>query len=380
MNEKNRINQSIKGYKILIVDDQFPNIILLENILDLAGFKDVVSISDSKQALEKIEFHQPDILLLDLMMPDVSGFDILEALSVTSDSREYMPILVLTADTNPKSKEKALRMGASDFLTKPFDISEVTLRIQNLLTSKYLMNQLKDQNNLLEEKVKQRTEQLQKAKEEAEKNERKFRLLFDSNLDDINLFYLEESGPSNFFESNPASQAVLGYSKEELLNLNIIDIDTRLDERGYYEENIKKLLENGSHEFETIIRKKGGELRNMEVKANVFDLDGKMAVMNIYRDITERKKFIDAIINQNKALKEIAWIQSHVVRAPLARMMGVIHLIMDSDVEPQELTKFLKMILDSAFELDNIVRDISDKSSEAQKNQNHSNPLKTYEF
>lgn len=380
MNEKNRINQSIKGYKILIVDDQFPNIILLENILDLAGFKDVVSISDSKQALEKIEFHQPDILLLDLMMPDISGFDILEALSVTSDSREYMPILVLTADTNPKSKEKALRMGASDFLTKPFDISEVTLRIQNLLTSKYLMNQLKDQNNLLEEKVKQRTEQLQKAKEEAEKNERKFRLLFDSNLDDINLFYLEESGPSNFFESNPASQAVLGYSKEELLNLNIIDIDTRLDERGYYEENIKKLLENGSHEFETIIRKKGGELRNMEVKANVFDLDGKMAVMNIYRDITERKKFIDAIINQNKALKEIAWIQSHVVRAPLARMMGVIHLIMDSDVEPQELTKFLKMILDSAFELDNIVRDISDKSSEAQKNQNHSNPLKTYEF
>ena len=380
MNEKNRINQSIKGYKILIVDDQFPNIILLENILDLAGFKDVVSISDSKQALEKIELHQPDILLLDLMMPDISGFDILEALSVTSDTREYMPILVLTADTNPKSKEKALRMGASDFLTKPFDISEVTLRIQNLLTSKYLMNQLKDQNNLLEEKVKQRTEQLQKAKEEAEKNERKFRLLFDSNLDDINLFYLEESGPSNFFESNPASQAVLGYSKEELLNLNIIDIDTRLDERGYYEENIKKLLEKGSHEFETIIRKKGGELRNMEVKANVFDLDGKMAVMNIYRDITERKKFIDAIINQNKALKEIAWIQSHVVRAPLARMMGVIHLIMDSDVEPQELTKFLKMILDSAFELDNIVRDISDKSSEAQKNQYHSNPLKTYEF
>ena len=109
----------------------------------------------------------------------------------------------------------------------------------------------------------------------------------------------------------------------------------------------------------------------MEVKANVFELEGKKAVLNIYRDITDRIKFIEAILKQNRAFKEIAWIQSHVVRAPLARMMGVIHLINDMELEnkDEELVKFLKMILDSAFELDQIIREISEKTAEAQKNQ-----------
>ncbi len=372
MSEKNRIKESILKHKILIVDDQLPNIILLENILNLTGFNEILSTTDSTTALEKIETHKPDILLLDLMMPEVTGFDILAELEKTTESRDFMPVLVLTADTNPKSKEKALKLGASDFLTKPFDISEVSLRIQNLLTTKYLMDQLKNQNDHLEDLVKIRTEQLQTAKEEAERNEKKYRLLFDANLDDINLFYIDESGPSNFIETNPASEAVLGYTKEELLKLSISDIDTGMVDNEYFQEKLQKLLEKGSLEFETIIRKKNGELRNMEVKANVFELEGKTAVLNIYRDITDRIKFIEAILKQNRAFKEIAWIQSHVVRAPLARMMGVIHLLTDMDDlenKDPELYKFIKMILDSAFELDQIIREISEKTAEAQKNQ-----------
>ena len=172
MSEKNRIKESILKHKILIVDDQLPNIILLENILNLTGFNEILSTTDSTTALEKIETHKPDILLLDLMMPEVTGFDILAELEKTAETRDFMPVLVLTADTNPKSKEKALKLGASDFLTKPFDISEVSLRIQNLLTTKYLMDQLKNQNDHLEDLVTIRTEQLQTAKEEAEKNDR----------------------------------------------------------------------------------------------------------------------------------------------------------------------------------------------------------------
>jgi PAS domain S-box-containing protein len=372
MTEKNQIKESILHSSIFIVDDQIQNIILLEKILVLSGFKNIWSSTSPKDLLNHLQQTKPDLLLLDLMMPEISGFQILEELNQDSGRSEYFPVLVLTADTNPKSKEKALKLGASDFLTKPFDISEVTLRIQNLLTTKYLMDRLQDQNEWLELQVKNRTEELEKAKEEAERNEKKYRTLFDSNLDDINVFFLDESGPSNFIETNPASETILGYSKEELLNLSVKDLDVRISEPGYFEENVRKLLVSGSHEFETIIRKKNGELRNMEVKANLLELDGKTAVMNIYRDITERIKFVNAIINQNKALKEIAWIQSHVVRAPLARMMGVIHLLTDPEmeVENQELQKFLQMILDSAFELDNIIRDISDKSGEAQRNLN----------
>jgi transcriptional regulator with XRE-family HTH domain len=102
----------------------------------------------------------------------------------------------------------------------------------------------------------------------------------------------------------------------------------------------------------------------MEARANVFELEGKTAVLNIYRDITERIKFIDAIVNQNKALKEIAWIQSHVVRAPLARLMGVTQLLFETNYENKEgeLRTLIKTLMDSALELDQIIKEISEKT------------------
>jgi PAS domain S-box-containing protein len=217
---------------------------------------------------------------------------------------------------------------------------------------------------ILEEKVKIKTESLQLAKEEAEKNEQKFRLLFEANMDDINLFYLDKNGPSNFFESNAASETILGYTKEELLNLSVKDIDTQMSD-SYYEEKRKILVKNGSASFETTIRRKGGEIRNVEVRANLIELDGKPVVLNIYRDITDRIRYLEALVSQNKTLREIAWIQSHVVRAPLARLMAIIHLLQDIDNSLQkdpELENFLNMIIDSAFELDRIIRDISQKT------------------
>jgi PAS domain S-box-containing protein len=362
MIENIQIRQSILKSMIYIVDDHLQNVILLENILGTAGFENIWSTTDERDLIKQLEIEKPDILLLDLMMPYVSGYDILE--KIKEDEENFMPILVLTADTNPKSKERALKLGASDFLTKPFDLSEVILRIQNLLTTKFLMDRLQNQNVILEEKVKIKTEKLELAKEEAEKNEQKFRMLFEANMDDINLFYLNKNGPSNFFESNAASETILGYSKEELLNLSVKDIDTQMTE-SYYEEKRQKLLKNGSASFETTIRRKGGEIRNVEVRANLIELDGKPVVLNIYRDITDRIRYLEALVSQNKTLKEIAWIQSHVVRAPLARLMAIIHLLQDNDDSSQkdpELEEFLKMIINSAMELDKIIRDISQKT------------------
>jgi len=102
------------------------------------------------------EFH-PDILLLDLMMPHLSGFDIMQQLKETGLINGFMPILVLTADATSEAKKRALTEGASDFLTKPFDLNEVDLRIRNLLLTVYLMSQFRNQNHLLEEKVMERT-------------------------------------------------------------------------------------------------------------------------------------------------------------------------------------------------------------------------------
>lgn len=149
-NSKNIIKEILRS-NIFIVDDQLQNIILLENILHLSGFKNIWSTTDPKDLFEELDSTIPDILLLDLMMPEISGFDVLSKLRLPEFSKNSISVLVLTADTNPKSKVNALKLGASDFLTKPFDISEVTVRIQNMLITKYLVDQLNEPAELSKE-------------------------------------------------------------------------------------------------------------------------------------------------------------------------------------------------------------------------------------
>lgn len=231
------MNEDLKDARILIVDDTLANIEVLENLLMMKGYTNVKSISDSTQAMLTIKDFKPELILLDLMMPQVSGFDIMEEIKKDSADYSLMRILVLTADITHESKKKALSGGASDFLTKPFDLTEVDLRIRNLLYTVFLLSQLTNQNSILEEKVKERTIELEK-------------------------------------------------------NIAAIEI-------------------------------------------------------------------------QNKALREISWIQSHVVRAPLARMMGAISLLEikeDSGVSQEEI---MEIVITSANEIDKTVREISAKSTQA---------------
>jgi two-component system sensor histidine kinase/response regulator len=125
------MKEDLKDARILIIDDTLANIEVLENLLMMKGYTNVKSLSDSTQALSTIKEFEPELILLDLMMPQVSGFDIMEELKKVPSGFPLMRILVLTADITPESKKKALSGGASDFLTKPFDLTEVDLRIRN---------------------------------------------------------------------------------------------------------------------------------------------------------------------------------------------------------------------------------------------------------
>jgi len=144
------MKEDLKDARILIIDDTLANIEVLENLLMMKGFTNVKSISDSTQAILTIRDFKPELILLDLMMPQVSGFDIMDILKKETDTFSLMRILVLTADITSESKKKALSGGASDFLTKPFDLTEVDLRIKNLLYTVYLMSQLTNKNKILE--------------------------------------------------------------------------------------------------------------------------------------------------------------------------------------------------------------------------------------
>lgn len=229
------MNENLLDAKILIVDDQESNIEVLEDLLAMRNFSNIISTKDPRMVLQLVQTEKPDIILLDLMMPYLSGFDVMSLLKSEGLLNGYMPILVLTADATLETKKNALSAGASDFLTKPFNLSEVELRIKNLLFNVYLLTQLKNQNNLLEDKVNERT---------------------------------------------------------------------------------KELLQNN-----------------------------------------------ELIKQQNEQLKDIAWIQSHVVRAPLARLMGLVELLQlnetSEDLGKEQIVEF---IAQSANELDGIIRDITLKA------------------
>lgn len=148
--------------KILIIDDEPLNIALLEDVLSEAGYKQLKSVSDSRLALETCTTFAPDLILLDLMMPYVDGFSILQALRSAGDE-VFLPVIVLTADANEETKRAALGAGATDFLLKPLDHLEVLLRIANLLEMRRLHVQLDTQRAALEDALRERSLELREA-------------------------------------------------------------------------------------------------------------------------------------------------------------------------------------------------------------------------
>ena len=146
--------------KILIVDDEPANVRLLERLLAASGYPHVDSTTDSREAVGRYRAMEPDLVLLDLMMPHLDGIAVLGQLQAEIARDDYLPVLILTADVTLEAKRRALAAGASDFLTKPFEQTEVLLRIRNMLKTRQLYRALADQNRLLELIVRERTERL----------------------------------------------------------------------------------------------------------------------------------------------------------------------------------------------------------------------------
>lgn len=154
---------TLKEAQILLVDDDVSSTCLLANFLNRIGYSRLESINDSTDIFEIIEIFQPDLILLDLAMPNVTGFQVLEKLRGHRQSDEPIPVLVLTGDASSENKRRALAAGATDLLVKPFDVSEVSMRIRNLLQARFLRLEIQEQNQLLEHRVGERTAQLETA-------------------------------------------------------------------------------------------------------------------------------------------------------------------------------------------------------------------------
>lgn len=156
--------ESIERARILIVDDQPANVQLLEGLLAKVGYRQLRGTTNPRHVPALFVEFNPDLILLDLHMPDLDGFGVMEHLAALIPSDAYLPILVLTADINENVRRRALASGAHDFLLKPFDATEVWLRIANLLRTRFLHLQLARHNELLDQRVRERTQELEAAR------------------------------------------------------------------------------------------------------------------------------------------------------------------------------------------------------------------------
>ena len=175
---------------ILIVDDQEPNISLLKQLLIEAGYSNISATTNPQEVCALHRKHRFDLILLDLQMPVMDGFEVMAGLK-TNHADAYMPVIVLTAQ--PGHKLRALQAGAKDFISKPFDLLEIKTRIYNMLVVRFLYKKLENYNKLLEQTVLERTAELRES-------EARYRSLTELASDwyweqDENMKFTKVSGP-----------------------------------------------------------------------------------------------------------------------------------------------------------------------------------------
>jgi PAS domain S-box-containing protein len=151
---------AILAARILIVDDQEANVALLQGLLEEAHYTRVSSTMNSREVCRLHRKNSYDLILLDLQMPGMDGFEVIEGLRV-NEADGFLPVLVLTAQ--PAHKMRALQAGVRDFISKPFDLMEVKMRIRNALEVRLLYRQLDQMNSQLEETVRERTAELRES-------------------------------------------------------------------------------------------------------------------------------------------------------------------------------------------------------------------------
>jgi PAS domain S-box-containing protein len=219
-----RIDESeILHAGILIVDDQEANVSLIEQMLLEAGYDCVSSTSNPAEVCSLHRKNCYDLILLDLQMPGMDGFQVMEALK-TNDADAYLPVLVITAQ--PGHKLRALQSGARDFVSKPFDLIEVRTRIRNLLEVRLLYKELERYSRVLEQTVQERTAELRES-------EARYRSLTELACD----WYWEQDQTGNFTKVSGPVLDMLG------IRVGALAADERSVEEDGWDEGERKALQ-----------------------------------------------------------------------------------------------------------------------------------------
>jgi PAS domain S-box-containing protein len=326
-----------KEYKILIIEDNDGDYILVEDFLFEQIAAPVITRAKTYKAATEIlaEDCNFDVVLLDLSLPDKTGEALIKEIVACSN---YIPIIVLTGYADFDFGVKSLALGVSDYILKD-ELTAISLYKSIIYSSERKKSTLA----LLG-------------------SEKRYSDLFHLSplpmwVVDLNTF--------EFLDVNNAALKHYGYTHEEFLLLTLKNI------RPVEEiPNMVKMIAEGRKKPDqpasrlVIHQKRNGEIMNVELQIAPMLYKDRGASIVIATDITQRLNYVKAIEDQNKKLKEISWIQSHIIRAPLSRIMGLVPMITDIQ-DPTDREQMLGYLMLSANELDEVIKGITEKAHKA---------------
>ena len=317
-------------YRILVLEDNPGDLALIQDFLEETILQPYISQATSfGQGLRLLEEAQPpyDVVLLDLTLPDKSGEPLISEIIA---SHPELPVIVLTGYSDISFSVRSLSLGVADYLVKD-DLTAVSLY-------KSIVYNIERKKNLIR----------------LEESERRYSDLFHLSPQPM---WVYEHGSFRFLDVNNAAVGRYGYSREEFLDMSIVDIRP-LEETS----RMERILQGPYPQVHTYLqgihrhRTKNGEIIQVEQHSSAIPFKGKQAEVVLANDITERVNYIHAIELQNTRLREIGWMQSHTVRAPLTRMMSIVEMIRKHPVAGIDKSELLDHLMLSAQELDGIIR------------------------
>jgi PAS domain S-box-containing protein len=277
------------GQTVLIVDDTPANVGVLVDYLEDHGFRVVVA-QDGEEGLRRAQFAQPDLILLDVMMPGMDGFEACRRLKAVPECAD-IPVIFMTALADSAEKVNGFEVGAVDYVTKPFQIEEVLARVNTHLSLRAMQKQLQAQNEQLQQEIAVRLK--------TEADLRVTQLSVDHATDAI--FWLTPEGRISY--ANDAGCAILRHPREELLQMYLYDFEVGVT-REIWPQNWTAIKERRSTMMETRVRAKGGIVIPLEATVNYTEFGGREHAFVYARDISERKRAEQTLADSYANLKE----------------------------------------------------------------------------
>jgi PAS domain S-box-containing protein len=281
---------------ILVVDDNLDNLRLLSKILIQEGYV-VRSVTNGKLALITIDAAPPDLILLDINMPELTGYDICQLLKSDAKTAE-IPVIFISAFSEVKDKVKAFELGGVDYITKPFQVEEVLARVKNHLNFKQMQEQLQSQNKLLQQEINDRIAietQLREA-------ESKYRSIFENAIEGI----FQTTPDGHYLNINPALARMYGYSSPEEAMAVLVHIDMQLYVDPRRRQEFIAAIDNNDivTNFESRVYHRDGRIIWISETAHaVRDAEGKIIYYEgTVSDITKRKQADDVLQRLNSQL------------------------------------------------------------------------------